>query len=79
MPGDNMTIKIRTSVLMCVQEGLRFALRESGKTVGHGIITKKLADDAIPADIGRKARAERAEREQAENQVPPTNDAPPKK
>ena len=79
MPGDNLTIKVRVSVPMCIQEGLRFALRESGKTIGHGIIVKKLPDDAIPVDIARKSRQERAEREEAENAIPPTTDAAPKK
>jgi hypothetical protein len=36
-----------------IQDGLRFALRDSGKTVGHGIITKLLPDDAIPANLSR--------------------------
>ena len=40
MPGDNtkMTVKLITPVAM--EEGLRFAIREGGKTVGAGVITK---------------------------------------
>lgn len=42
MPGDNvkMTVKLITPVAM--EEGLRFAIREGGKTVGAGVITKIL-------------------------------------
>src|SRR5207344_722305 len=43
MPGDNiqMTIELITPVAM--DEGLRFAIREGGRTVGAGVITKILA------------------------------------
>ena len=40
MPGDNieMTIKLHTPVAL--DEQLRFAIREGGRTVGSGVITK---------------------------------------
>ncbi len=43
MPGDNakMTVKLISPVAM--EEGLRFAVREGGKTVGAGVISKILA------------------------------------
>ena len=39
MPGDNikMTIKLITPIAM--EEGLRFAIREGGRTVGSGVVT----------------------------------------
>ncbi|NLY93691.1 MAG: elongation factor Tu, partial [Myxococcales bacterium] len=42
MPGDNvqMTVELMTSVAM--EEKQRFAIREGGKTVGAGVITKIL-------------------------------------
>ncbi len=42
MPGDNvaMTVKLITPIAM--EEGLRFAIREGGRTVGAGVITKVL-------------------------------------
>jgi len=42
MPGDNikMTVELQTSIAM--QESLRFAIREGGKTVGAGVVTKIL-------------------------------------
>ncbi len=42
MPGDNvkMTVKLITPIAM--EEGLRFAIREGGRTVGAGVVTKVL-------------------------------------
>ena len=42
MPGDNiqMTIKLQTPI--AIEEGLRFAIREGGRTVGAGVITELL-------------------------------------
>jgi elongation factor Tu len=40
MPGDSLSIKMSSEKPMAVEEGLRFALREGGLTVGSGIITK---------------------------------------
>ncbi len=43
MPGDSLTsMKIRTMVPVVMEEGLRFAVREGGRTVGAGVITKVL-------------------------------------
>ena len=44
-----------------VQDGLRFALRDSGKTVGHGIITKLLSADAVPANLSRVTKLAKGE------------------
>lgn len=41
MPGDNVThMNIKTIYPVPMEEGLRFAIREGGKTVGAGVITK---------------------------------------
>merc|ERR1719362_419429 len=40
MPGDSLSISLRSEKPMALEEGLRFALREGGLTVGSGIITK---------------------------------------
>ena len=43
MPGDSLTsMTIRTMVPVVMEEGLRFAVREGGRTVGAGVITKVL-------------------------------------
>ncbi|CAK9026213.1 unnamed protein product [Durusdinium trenchii] len=40
MPGDSLSISLVAEKPMALEEGLRFALREGGLTVGSGIITK---------------------------------------
>ena len=42
MPGDNVTIKVKLIYPVAVNQGLRFAIREGGRTVGAGQITKIL-------------------------------------
>ncbi len=39
MPGDNTKMKIKLIYPMAMEEGLRFAIREGGRTVGAGVIT----------------------------------------
>jgi elongation factor Tu len=43
MPGDNAKMKVKLIVPVAMEEGLRFAIREGGKTVGAGVITKIIA------------------------------------
>jgi len=44
MPGDSLNrMKIKTSVPVAMEEGLRFAIREGGRTVGAGVIDKIIA------------------------------------
>ncbi len=40
MPGDNVQLKIDLITPIAMDEGLRFAIREGGKTVGAGVVTK---------------------------------------
>ena len=40
MPGDNTNIKVKLIGPVALEEGLRFAVREGGKTVGAGVVTK---------------------------------------
>jgi elongation factor Tu len=40
MPGDNVTMSIELIQPIAMDEGLRFAIREGGRTVGSGIVTK---------------------------------------
>ena len=42
MPGDNVTMKIDLIYPTALEEGIRFAIREGGKTVGAGVVTKVL-------------------------------------
>ncbi len=38
MPGDNVTIDAELIAPIAMEEGLRFAIREGGRTVGAGIV-----------------------------------------
>ena len=40
MPGDNITIDVELIIPVACEEGLRFAIREGGRTVGAGVVTK---------------------------------------
>lgn len=42
MPGDNATFEIELIQPVAMAEGLRFALREGGRTVGAGVVAKVL-------------------------------------
>jgi elongation factor Tu len=39
MPGDNVTMTITLITPIAIEEGLRFAIREGGRTVGSGVVT----------------------------------------
>ena len=39
MPGDNVTISVELITPIAVEEGLRFAIREGGRTVGSGVVS----------------------------------------
>ncbi|AGP33565.1 elongation factor Tu [Sorangium cellulosum] len=43
MPGDNITMTIELIAPVALEEQMRFAIREGGKTVGAGVVTKILA------------------------------------
>ena len=43
MPGDNTKMTVKLIVPVALEEGQRFAIREGGKTVGAGVITKIIA------------------------------------
>ena len=40
MPGDNAEMTITLIQPIAMDEGLRFAIREGGRTVGAGVVTK---------------------------------------
>jgi len=40
MPGDNVSITVRLIAPIAMEEGLRFAIREGGRTVGAGVVAK---------------------------------------
>jgi elongation factor Tu len=40
MPGDNINVVIELITPVAMDEGLKFAIREGGRTVGAGVVTK---------------------------------------
>ncbi|MCX8501097.1 MAG: elongation factor Tu [Alphaproteobacteria bacterium] len=43
MPGDNVSMEVELIAAIAMDEGLRFAIREGGRTVGSGIVAKIIA------------------------------------
>ena len=43
MPGENVSIEVELIAPIAMEEGLRFAIREGGRTVGAGVVSKILA------------------------------------
>ncbi len=42
MPGDNIKMTVELISPIAMEEGVRFAIREGGKTVGAGVVAKVL-------------------------------------
>jgi len=42
MPGDNVKIQVELISPIAMEENVRFAIREGGRTVGSGVVTKIL-------------------------------------
>jgi elongation factor Tu len=58
MGGDNFTGTLKLRMPAPMYEGIRFALREGGRTVGGGVVTKLLPDDPedLKTDNERKSK-----------------------
>jgi len=42
MPGDNAKFEVELIIPVAMEDGMRFAIREGGHTVGAGVVTKIL-------------------------------------
>jgi elongation factor Tu len=62
LPGDNFECKMKLNYPLPLQEKLRFALREGGKTVAAGVITKLIEDseEDIKEEEERAAKNKKA-------------------
>src|SRR3982751_2697236 len=49
MPGDNVSLEVELITPIACEEGLRFAIREGGKTVGAGVVVKILDEAEVKA------------------------------
>jgi elongation factor Tu len=43
MPGDQVTFKVKLVAPVALEDNTKFAIREGGKTVGAGVVTKIIA------------------------------------
>jgi elongation factor Tu len=43
MPGDNVSVEVELIVPVACEDGMRFAIREGGRTVGAGVVTQIIA------------------------------------
>ena len=43
MPGDNVTVNVKLVAPIALEEGTKFAIREGGRTVGAGVVSKVIA------------------------------------
>jgi elongation factor Tu len=43
MPGDNLAVEVMLGAPVAMEEKLRFAVREGGRTVGSGVVSRILA------------------------------------
>ena len=58
MPGDNITVTVTLQTTVAMEEQLRFAIREGGKTVGAGVVSRILPEpSAAPAKAAPAAKA----------------------
>jgi elongation factor Tu len=53
MPGDNVKDDVELITPIAMDRGLRFAIREGGRTVGAGVVAKLKAYDYILLDASR--------------------------
>ena len=66
MPGDNIGMTVTLIAPIAMEEGLRFAIREGGRTVGAGVVAE---DHRIRARTDRRPVAQLAERRSPKPQV----------
>ena len=57
MPGDNVSITVELIAPIAMEEGLRFAIREGGRTVGAGVVAKVLAQSVIIIKLRQEWRS----------------------
>src|SRR6202044_3865170 len=56
MPGDNIKMTVELIAPIAMEDGLRFAIREGGRTVGSGVVSKVLKrSPQASSSIGRAA------------------------
>jgi len=57
MPGDNVQMEVELITPIAMDQGLRFAIREGGRTVGAGVVTEMI-DGSDDGSVSRRAEAD---------------------
>lgn len=52
LPGDNLECKLKLAFPLPIENGLRFAIREGGKTIAAGVISKVLPNEDTDKELG---------------------------
>ena len=60
MPGDNVNLEVELIAPIAMEEGQRFAIREGGRTVGAGVVTKMPSKGTCSEDHPRLLRSKKA-------------------
>lgn len=61
MPGDRIKMTVELINPIAIEQGMRFAIREGGRTVGAGVVSKILTDTTATGD-GKKTEAKKAKK-----------------
>src|SRR5690625_2798479 len=56
MPGDNVAMEVELIAPIAMDEGLRFAIREGGRTVGAGVVASIQEQPGTPSSVARRQR-----------------------
>src|SRR3989344_4544687 len=74
VPGDTISFKVKLIVPIALEDGLRFAIREGGRTVGAGVVTKMIGPIPLPSErklftVNRSTFVHKDAREQFEMRI----------
>jgi elongation factor Tu len=56
MPGDRIKMTVELINPIAIEQGMRFAIREGGRTVGSGVVSKILITEAEAAAASKKKK-----------------------
>ena len=59
LPGDNVSMGVNLIAPIAMDEGLRFAIREGGRTVGAGVVALSTTEASAPRTTTERRRIDR--------------------
>jgi len=54
MPGDRIKMTVELINAIAIEQGMRFAIREGGRTIGAGVVSKILEDPKVDSKAAKK-------------------------